>query len=195
MDISTNPEMADAAPTPHEPPVIYRKDYTPFAWLVPETHLHFDLALDATRVVSRLTVMRNAKAEASPSIRLNGDDVQLLSVKVDGEMVSDWSMDGDDLIVPLSGDAHELEIATQIDPSANTQLMGLYASNGMLCTQCEAEGFRRITFFLARQSTSRCDPARMASHDFQDEYLGGGFAHGFHIHGRLPGGDGHILGY
>jgi aminopeptidase N len=52
--------------------------------------------------------------------------------------------------VPLTGDTHHIEIVTEIDPSANSQLMGLYASNGMLCTQCEAEGFRRITFFPDR---------------------------------------------
>ncbi|MEL6877512.1 MAG: aminopeptidase N [Pseudomonadota bacterium] len=157
MDIATtpstpdgNPELADAAPSPHEPPVIRREDYKPFPWLVPETHLTFDLGPEATRVVAKLTVMRNAKADPAETIRLNGDDLELLSVTVDGEPVNNWSMDGSDLILPLSDDAHEIEIATEIDPSANTTLMGLYASNGMLCTQCEAEGFRRITFFPDR---------------------------------------------
>ena len=150
MDVARNPEMADAAPTPHEPPVIRREDYRPFPWLVPEIALDFDLGLEATRVVATLTVARNARADASPTIRLNGDGLTPLSVKVDGEMVNDWSMDGDDLLLPLPGEAHTIEIATQIDPAANTQLMGLYASNGMLCTQCESEGFRRITFFPDR---------------------------------------------
>ncbi|SMQ69190.1 aminopeptidase N [Altererythrobacter xiamenensis] len=157
MDIVTtpttpdgNPELADAAPTPHEPPVIRREDYKPYPWIVSETHLDFDLGLDATRVVSKLTVARNAKADPADTMRLNGDGLELLSVKVDGEVVNNWRMDGDDLILPLSSDAHEVEIATEIDPSANTQLMGLYASGGMLCTQCEAEGFRRITFFPDR---------------------------------------------
>ena len=157
MDIATpptnpndNPELADAAPTPHDPPVIRREDYKPFPWLVPEIELHFDLGLEATRVVSKLTVARNAKTKPQDTIKLEGDGLELLSVKVDGEPVNNWSMEGDDLIVPLSSEAHEIEIATEIDPSANTQLMGLYASNGMLCTQCEAEGFRRITFFPDR---------------------------------------------
>lgn len=145
-----NPELADAAPTPHEPPTIRREDYRPFPWLVPEVALHFDLGLDATRVVSTLTVARNAKADPSSTIRLNGDGLEVLSVKVDGEMSNSWTMDGDDLLVTLPGDAHEITVATEIDPSANTQLMGLYASDGMLCTQCEAEGFRRITFFPDR---------------------------------------------
>src|SRR5690606_12922745 len=97
-----------------------------------------------------LTVARNARADASQVIRLNGDGLQPLSVTVDGELVHDWTMDGGDLMLPLPGEAHEIAIVTEIDPSANSQLMGLYASNGMLCTQCEAEGFRRITFFPDR---------------------------------------------
>ncbi|QZH76619.1 MAG: aminopeptidase N [Erythrobacter sp.] len=145
-----NPEMADAAGEPHDPATIHRKDYKPFPWLVPEVALHFDLGLDATRVVARLTVARNARADASPVIRLNGDELVPLSVSVDGEHVSNWSMDGGDLLVPLPGGAHEIKVITQIDPSANTKLMGLYASEGMLCTQCEAEGFRRIAFFPDR---------------------------------------------
>ena len=162
MDIVRNPDMADAAITPHEPPVIRREDYQPFAWLVPGIALDFDLGLEATRVVSRLTVARNAKAPTASTIRLNGDGLTLLSVKVDGEMRNDWSLDGDDLIVPLSGDAHEIEIATEIDPVANTRLEGLYASNGMLCTQCEAEGFRRIAFFPDRPDVLSTYRVRMS---------------------------------
>jgi aminopeptidase N len=161
MDVIRNPEMADAAPTPHEPPVIRREDYRPFPWLVPQIALDFDLGLDATRVVAKLTVAPNAKADPSPTIRLNGDGLAPLSVKLDGEPVSDWSMDGDDLILPLPGEAHEIEIGTRIDPAANTQLMGLYASNGMLCTQCESEGFRRITFFPDRPDVLSTYTVRM----------------------------------
>ncbi|MEM7666937.1 MAG: aminopeptidase N [Pseudomonadota bacterium] len=168
MDIATsptnpdgNPELADAAPTPHEPPVIRREDYKPYPWLVPETKLDFDLGVDATRVVSRLTVVRNAKADPADTIRLNGDSLELLSVKVDGEPVNDWSMDGDDLILPLTADRQEIEIATELSPSTNTTLMGLYASNGMLCTQCEAEGFRRITFFPDRPDVLSTYSVRM----------------------------------
>lgn len=157
MDIATtptnpddNPQLADAAPNPHDPPIIRREDYKPFAWLVPQTELDFDLGIDKTRITARLSVERNPDAEASPQLRLDGDGLTALSVKVDGETVNDWEMDGPDLVVPLSGESHVIEIVTEIDPSANTQLMGLYASNGMLCTQCEAEGFRRITFFPDR---------------------------------------------
>ncbi|WP_394730177.1 aminopeptidase N [Altererythrobacter sp. GH1-8] len=169
MDIATtattpegNPELADAAPNPHDHPVIRREDYAPYPWLVPETRLEFDLGLDATRVVSKLTVLRNARAPEADSIRLEGDGLELLSVKVDGEPANNWSIDDGDLILPLSADAHEIEIATEIDPSANTKLEGLYASNGMLCTQCEAEGFRRITFFPDRPDVLSTYSVRMS---------------------------------
>ncbi len=145
-----NPELADAAHEPHDPASIRRKDYTPFPWLVPQVSLDFDLGIDATRVVSTLQVSRNADAEASPIIRLNGDGLEPVLVKVDGEQTDSWVLDQGDLLLTVPGDAHEIAITTEIDPSANTQLMGLYASDGMLCTQCEAEGFRRITFFPDR---------------------------------------------
>ena len=157
MDIaprSPNPDgniqMADAPPEPKEPPAILREDYRPFPWLVPEVALSFDLGIERTRIRSKLTVQRNARADAAETIRLNGDGLTPLEVRVDGEVLNNWSMDGGDLMVPLVGDSHLVEITTEIDPSANTQLMGLYASNGMLCTQCEAEGFRRIAFFPDR---------------------------------------------
>ena len=157
MDIARTPstpdgniEMADAAVEPKAPPEIRREDYTPFAWLVPTTKLDFDLGLEKTRVTATLEVERNPAAEASPTIRLNGDGLELVSLKCDGGDCAGHMMDGDDLVVTLEGDSHTLEIVTEIDPSANSQLMGLYASGGMLCTQCEAEGFRRITFFPDR---------------------------------------------
>ena len=169
MDIARTPsnpdgniEMADAAMQPHDPPEIRREDYRPFAWLVPETRIDFELGLDCTRVRSRLTVVRNAKADKSPTIRLNGDGITATSVKVDGEPTSAFTMDGDDLLLTLPGDAHEIAIETEIDPASNSQLMGLYASNGMLCTQCESEGFRRITFFPDRPDVLSTYTVRMS---------------------------------
>jgi len=157
-----NPELADAAPSPHEPPVIRREDYRPFAWLVPEVELAFELSLTRTWVRSQLTVQRNARADHSDTIRLNGDGLTPLAVMVDGEPAA-WHMDGGDLIIPLRGDSHLIAIETVIDPSANTQLMGLYASGGMLCTQCEAEGFRRITFFPDRPDVLSVYTVRMTA--------------------------------
>ena len=133
--------------TPPAPTVIHREDYQPPQWLVPEVMLAFNLGAEQTKVVSTLKVRRSGQ---SHTLRLNGDGIAPDAVLVDGQPANDWRMDGADLLVELPGDSHDVSVATTINPSANTQLMGLYASNGMLCTQCEAEGFRRITFFPDR---------------------------------------------
>ncbi|MEO0462394.1 MAG: aminopeptidase N [Pseudomonadota bacterium] len=168
MDIATtptnpegNPELADAAPSPSEPPVIRREDYTQFPWLLPTTQLHFDLGLERTRVTATLSVERNPDAEPSALLRLNGDGLTADSVHVDGKTCDTWEMEGPDIVLTLPGTAHTVTITTTIDPSANTALMGLYASNGMLCTQCEAEGFRRITFFPDRPDVLSTYSVRM----------------------------------
>ncbi|WP_336987545.1 aminopeptidase N [Altererythrobacter aquiaggeris] len=157
MDISTNPagppgnpEMADAAHTPHQPPEIFRKNYKPPAWLIPAVSLDFSLDETETRVVSTLTVKQNPDTAADPVMLLNGDGVKPIAVMVDGAASTSWAMDGDNLLISLPGTSHEIAIETHINPAENTQLMGLFASGGMLCTQCEAEGFRRITFFPDR---------------------------------------------
>jgi aminopeptidase N len=168
MDIATtpttpdgNPELADAAPTPEAPPLIRREDYTPFPWLVPTTRLAFNLGLDETRVLASLTVAPNPAAAPSGTLRLNGDGIVPIAVTVDGEDFGGWEMDGPDLVIPLSHGPHEVGILNTVNPAANTQLMGLYASNGMLCTQCEAEGFRRITFFPDRPDVLSVYSVRM----------------------------------
>ncbi|MFA7603233.1 MAG: aminopeptidase N [Novosphingobium sp.] len=145
-----NPETADAAPAPPAPKVIRREDYRPPDWLVPEIALDFALDLDDTRVVATLAVTRNPAGSGAGTLRLNGDGIAARAVRVDGQTVNDWRMDGQDLLIDLTGDAHTVEIETLVHPAGNSQLMGLYASNGMLCTQCEAEGFRRIAFFPDR---------------------------------------------
>jgi aminopeptidase N len=143
------------------PPVIRREDYAPPAWLVPEIALDFALALDATAVTATLKVRRNPRASGGP-LRLNGDGLGALGVEVDGQAINDWRMDGGDLVIDLPGEAHSVAIRTAINPAANSQLMGLYASNGMLCTQCEAEGFRRITFFPDRPDVLSVYSVRMS---------------------------------
>ncbi|WP_126177334.1 aminopeptidase N [Tsuneonella rigui] len=157
-----NPEMADAPPTPKEPPLIRREDYRPFDWLVPKTHLDFALGLETTRVTATLKVERNPAGLPTPEIRLDGDGLTPLEVAVDGQVLNSWTLDDGKLVVPLSGEAHEIRMVTEISPAANSQLMGLYASNGMLCTQCEAEGFRRITFFPDRPDVLSTYTVRMS---------------------------------
>jgi aminopeptidase N len=161
MDATLNPpaDAQLAAAHHHGPTVIRRADYRPPEWLVPTVALDFGLGIEATTVTARLTVRRNA---ASQVLRLNGDGLTPTSVLVDGTPTNTWRMDGPDLLIDLPGAAHEVAIATQLSPTGNTQLMGLYASNGMLCTQCEAEGFRRITFFPDRPDVLSVYRVRMA---------------------------------
>ncbi|MCP3732301.1 aminopeptidase N [Sphingomonas sp. MG17] len=137
--------MIDAlAATPH---VTRREDYREPDWLVPEITLDFELDPAATRVRATLSVTRNGNHDRP--LRLDGDGLTPLSVKADGTDAV-YEMDGPALVVALPGDDHIIETEVEIAPERNTQLMGLYASGGNLCTQCEAEGFRRITFFPDR---------------------------------------------
>ncbi|RYD88930.1 MAG: aminopeptidase N, partial [Sphingomonadales bacterium] len=127
--------------------VTRRDDYRAPDWRVPEIALDFDLDPAATRVRATLLIQRNG-AHDRPLV-LNGDGLEPVAVRVDGGAAA-WRMDGSDLVIELAGDAHEIETEVVIAPERNTQLMGLYASGGNLCTQCEAQGFRRITFFPDR---------------------------------------------
>ncbi|MCD2325157.1 aminopeptidase N [Sphingomonas sp. IC-56] len=140
--------MADAQIATQAPHIIRREDYRAPDWWVPEIALDFDLDPAATRVRAALSVTRNG--DHGRPLVLDGDGLTPLSVKIDGVEATGWSMDGSNLVVPLSGAAHLVETEVEIAPERNTQLEGLYASGGILCTQCEAEGFRRITFFPDR---------------------------------------------
>ncbi|WP_010545451.1 aminopeptidase N [Sphingomonas elodea] len=140
--------MSDARIAAAAPQAIRREDYRQPDWLVPDIALDFDLDPAATRVRAALHVTRNGSHDRP--LVLNGDGLEAVAVKVDGVASTDWRMDGQDLVIPLGGDAHTIETEVVIAPERNTQLQGLYASSGMLCTQCEAEGFRRITFFPDR---------------------------------------------
>jgi aminopeptidase N len=169
MDIASRPsepaenhQTADAAVPPDVLRSIRREDYRPPDWLVPEVSLDFALGLDETRITASLAVERNPAAPGRPALRLHGDAIAPLGVRVDGAPCADWRMDGADLLIDLSGAAHRVEVETAVNPAANSQLMGLYASGGMLCTQCEAEGFRRITFFPDRPDVLSVYRVRMS---------------------------------
>ena len=144
--------LPDANTAPEAPPSpahvsIRREDYRQPDWLVPAVSLDFDLDTERTRVRATLEVERNGDHDRP--LRLDGDQLEPVSVKVHGETAR-FRMEGQQLVIEISGDRATVETEVEIKPSANTKLMGLYASGGMLCTQCEAEGFRRITFFPDR---------------------------------------------
>ena len=153
--------MLDALTATATPAVHRREDYRPPAWLVPDVSLDFALDPSATRVRARLDVRRGG--ETGEPLRLHGDGLTPIAVLVDGVAVNDWRMENDQLVIPLTGDAHVIETEVEIAPDRNTQLMGLYSSGGNLCTQCEAEGFRRITFFPDRPDVLATYRVRMSA--------------------------------
>ncbi|GAA4422232.1 aminopeptidase N [Acidovorax lacteus] len=131
--------------------VIHRTDYQPPAFWIDHVELTFDLDPAKTRVLNKMRVRRNAAVPAQP-LRLHGEDLNLARVMVNGAGTS-FKMEGAQLVLENlpEGDAPvDLEIFTTCAPAKNTQLMGLYVSQGTFFTQCEAEGFRRITYFLDR---------------------------------------------
>jgi aminopeptidase N len=132
-------------------PLIQRADYTAPAYWIDSVDLTFDLDPAKTRVLNKMHVRRNPDIAAQP-LRLDGDELNLARVLVNGQGTS-FKMDGSQLVLenlPEGTDAFELEIFTTCLPQKNTKLMGLYVSNDSFFTQCEAEGFRRITYFLDR---------------------------------------------
>ncbi len=143
--------MADIQSTSAcSPTIVRRQDYRPPDWLVPNIDLDFSLDPVRTIVRARLSVTRSGGHDRP--LRLDGDELTLIEVKIDGRPLrpGEWIIDQGALVLQLPGTAHQVETLVELAPEHNSKLMGLYASGGLLCTQCEAEGFRRITFFPDR---------------------------------------------
>ncbi len=130
---------------------VRREDYTAPAFWIDTVDLTFDLEPAKTRVLNKMRLRRNPDVAAQP-LRLDGEELNLARVLVNGGGTS-FKMDGNVLVLenlPEGSEPIDLEIFTTCNPEKNTQLMGLYVSQGTFFTQCEAEGFRRITYFLDR---------------------------------------------
>ncbi|QPC87235.1 aminopeptidase N [Mesorhizobium sp. NBSH29] len=130
------------------------EDYRPSDYLIKYTDLVFWLSPNHTRVRAELTIERREGGSKESPLVLDGDELVLTSISIDGQTLdaSAYSASPEQLIIPKPPAAGRFVLAmeTAINPSANSKLMGLYRSNGVYCTQCEAEGFRRITYFLDR---------------------------------------------
>ncbi len=135
--------MRDAAPT-----TVRLQDYRPFGFLVDEVHLTFDLDPKATRVRARIAFRPNPET-SDRSFFLHGEQLELIGAAIDGEPVAP-KITAEGLTCPVPDRPFTWEAETRIAPAENTALEGLYLSNGMYCTQCEAEGFRRITYYPDR---------------------------------------------
>lgn len=130
------------------------EDYRPSDYIIPQTDLVFRLDPQATRITATLTVERRDGAPPDAPLVLDGDDLVLEELRVENEPADDdaYEATSDSLTIrALPGKKRfQITIVTTTNPAANKALMGLYTSNGVYCTQCEAEGFRRITYFLDR---------------------------------------------
>ena len=130
----------------------YLSDYMPSAFLIPTIQMRVDIFEEMVVVTTTLQIKKNAAIEGQVPLRLDGQSLRLKSVKLNEADLSegDYLVTEDQLIIHEVPDVFELQTQVEIDPKNNTLLMGLYCSNSNYCTQCESEGFRRITYSLDR---------------------------------------------
>ena len=136
-----------------QPQVIYLKDYQAPEYLIDETHLTFELFEDHTLVHAQLIMRRNpARGAGLPPLVLDGQQLELLSVALDDQPLTaaDYQLGDSHLTLQPTAERFTLDTSVRIHPESNTALEGLYKSGSMFCTQCEAEGFRKITYYLDR---------------------------------------------
>ncbi|MDP9527561.1 aminopeptidase N [Pseudomonas protegens] len=136
-----------------QPKMIYLKDYQAPEYLIDETHLTFELFEDHSLVHAQLVMRRNpARGAGLPPLVLDGQQLELLSVSLSDQLLSasDYQLDDSHLTLHPTSASFTVDTSVKIHPESNTALEGLYKSSGMFCTQCEAEGFRKITYYLDR---------------------------------------------
>jgi len=136
-----------------QPQAVYLKDYTPPRFYIDQLYLEFELGEELTIVTSRMQMRCNPDhGGANPTLNLHGEELDLQYIELDGTRLSagQYSCTGEALLIPNVPQQFSLTIQTQITPQTNTSLEGLYKSSGNFCTQCEAQGFRKITYFLDR---------------------------------------------
>lgn len=134
------------------PQLKYRKDYAPPSYLVERIELRFEIGVESTLVEASSQICRAAHASSETPLVLDGENLELLTVEVDGQRLESdaFVQDRESLTIAKVPDRFVLETKVLIYPKTNKELSGLYQSGGMYCSQCEAEGFRRITFHLDR---------------------------------------------
>ncbi|AVO58898.1 aminopeptidase N [Pseudomonas chlororaphis] len=136
-----------------QPKMIYLKDYQAPEYLIDETHLTFELFEDHSLVHAQLVMRRNPlHGGGLPPLVLDGQQLELLSVSLgDRELTAtDYQLNANHLTLQPTSESFTVDTSVKIHPESNTALEGLYKSSGMFCTQCEAEGFRKITYYLDR---------------------------------------------
>ncbi|HUK61273.1 MAG TPA: aminopeptidase N [Stellaceae bacterium] len=145
--------MPDASRDLAPPQTVRLSDYQPPAFLIDSVALAFELGEETTTVKARLALRRNSDAaDKTAPLRLDGEELELRSLVLDGEVLgaNRYRLEPGALVLEGVPEKFVLEVETRIRPQDNTQLSGLYKSGGNFCTQCEPEGFRRITYFIDR---------------------------------------------
>merc|ERR1719421_2202356 len=147
--------MSTATAAPAAPVEKFRADYTPPPYHIDSLTLNFDIHEEETLVTASLAIERAAGTAVGVPMELDGEDLELRSIEIDGTALTEGTdyerpSEGLKLLSPPAGDRFTLTTTVAIKPQENTQLSGLYKSSGNYVTQCEAEGFRRITFFQDR---------------------------------------------
>jgi aminopeptidase N len=168
-----------------EPPPVRLSDYRPPAYLIDDVALDIVLEASATRVKARLSIRR--QGDHAEPLKLNGERLKPISVAIDGRSVppADYSVYDEWLAIPDVPAAFTLETEVEIDPAGNASLEGLYMSGGRFCTQCEAEGFRKITWYADRPDVlSRFTVRLEASKEYRHLLSNGNLIES----GDLPGG-------
>jgi aminopeptidase N len=134
------------------PKTIYLKEYQPPQYWIDSVNLRFELGEQQTRVVSEMEVRRNEQLDGPHILQLDGEELVLGAVFLNDRALSDseFSVNAESLWIPDVPEQFTLQIETFIKPQENTSLEGLYKSSGNFCTQCEAQGFRKITYYLDR---------------------------------------------
>jgi aminopeptidase N len=175
-----------------EPHPVRLKDYRPPDWLIDTVDLDVSLDASATTVRARLKLKPNSAGTPAPLI-LDGEELQLRSLRLDGKPLANDSFLATPERLTIAQPPNrpfELEIETVVDPAANSQLMGLYRAGTTYCTQCEPEGFRRITYFLDRPDVMAVYTTRIEADKTEAPVL---LANGNLVaHGDVPGTNRHF---
>ena len=138
---------------PEAPRPVLLADYTPPPYLISKVDLSISLDPSRTQVKARMTVARNPASTAARALRLDGEFLELDQLAIDGRELTaqDYALDDAGLTIHAPPQTQfTLTTTTFVNPQANTALQGIYLSRGVYCSQCEAQGFRRITFFIDR---------------------------------------------
>lgn len=152
-----------------KPTAKYRLDYTKPAFIITDIDLDFDLAPEVTTVTARSHVVQ--KDKATNTLKLDGEDIKLLTINIDEQPWQDYSITESGIEIYHVPNEFILTIVNEINPINNTALEGLYVSGDALCTQCEAEGFRHITYYLDRPDVLARFTTRITANKSQYPFL------------------------